>query len=431
MSRLNARALRRALKVKNIHNYYFVDISGSEKPELIRARGRKPLQEYIRSIALPLNAPCAEPLTLPTPLATSLPRPVKNGLYARPLSRPDNPDLFVREITDKMYVPNSMHLRRRQQLRKSISQETINIGRTFMNHITTVWGDRTLRSLELDEVMNYLFSVNRSGSWKNTYICALNEIYREGQFMGCKLVKPHFPKITREQKKADIFTESELETFFQPDNFSHDFYLFFLTSLSGGLRLGEARGLKVKQIIFEKKAVIIDGFMKDDNKTRTNYNKKGSPEHPKLRVIPYPDVTMALLKQHIERNCAKDDDFIFTHKDLPVSKSLGERAFIGALIKAGITWDKETLIRKGYWRDGHIQIKRDLIPDGRKLVPHSLRYTYITRMSRNLDARNLLKLTGHDSTAMVDYYNRRNLEIALSEIPDVDAAISALIPWTI
>ena len=424
MSRVSSKTLRRRKKAKQntvIHNHYYIDANGDQikKPRGTKSKSHQAVEDYVRTLDQAKKEEAAQSNS------------AKKGIYAKPLPRIDNPDLLVREIAEKMYITGSMHLRRRQQLRKSVSKESIAIGGVFMNHIITVWGDRMLRSLELDEVMNYLFSVERSGSWKNAYISALNEIYQEGQFMGCKLLKPHFPKIGREQNKADIFTEAELGLFFRQDNFPHDFFLFFLTSLSGGLRLGETRALKVRQLIFEKNAIIIDGFLKDDNVTRTTYNKRGSPEHPKLRVVPYPNLTMSLLKQHIERVCAKEDDYIFVHNKRPISKSLAERAFITALMNAGLTWDKETLIKKGYWRCGHVQIKRDLIPDGRKLIPHSLRYTYITRMSRSLDAHNLLKLTGHDSTAMVDYYNRTNLEMALAEIPNVDTAINTLLPRAI
>lgn len=117
--------------------------------------------------------------------------------------------------------------------------------------------------------MNYLFSVNRSASWKNQYISALNEIYQEGQFWGCKVYKPNFPSIDKTPNKADIFKQGELERLFKRSNFSHDFFfLFFLCTLSGGLRLGETRALRAKQIVFERKAIIIDGFLK--KKRRAN-----------------------------------------------------------------------------------------------------------------------------------------------------------------
>jgi integrase len=107
---------------------------------------------------------------------------------------------------------------------------------------------------------------------------------------------------------------------------------------------------------------------------------------------------------------------------------MAENAFALALIKSGIAWSKEELIERGWWERGHIKEKHNLIPDGRRLIPHSLRYTYVTRMRQELDADTLKKLTGHESVGMVDYYNKTNLEMALAAIPRADTATKALLP---
>jgi hypothetical protein len=52
-------------------------------------------------------------------------------------------------------------------------------------------------------------------------------------------------------------------------------------------------------------------------------------------------------------------------------------------------------------------------------------------MSLDVDAHSLAKVTGHDSTAQIDYYNRKNLEMALAAIPHVDAATKTLLPKAI
>jgi integrase len=422
MEKLVYHTFRKPKKLKSgkkVHRwyYYWIDENGKQiqKSCGVNVKNRNAADDYIRTLAPPEKS------------VTNIPNGQKN-IYSKPGKAHNNNDLSVSEIAEKMFLPGSQHIQRRKQLKKSISSEVVTAGRRYMKHIIQVWGGRMLRSLELNEIMNYLFFVERSGSWKNAYISALNEIYQEGQFLGCKIFKPDFPSIGRDSNKADIFTEKELELFFNKNNFTHDFFLFFLCTLSGGLRLGEIRGLRVKQIIFDIKAVIVDGFLKEDNKTRTVYNKRGTPEHPKLRVIPYPDLPLELLKQHITQNALSGDDYIFSYSGQPISKSMAERAFTVALINAGLTWNKQTLKEKGYWRNGHIQVKRDLTPNGRRLIPHSLRYTYITRMSRYLDALDLLKLTGHESKEMVDYYNRTNLEIALASIPKASIATSALLP---
>jgi integrase len=287
-----------------------------------------------------------------------------------------------------------------------------------------------LVSLELDEVMNYLFSVERSASWKNQYTAALNEIYQEGQFLGCKVYKPNFPSIGKIPNKADILTLAEIEQLFKRENFRYDFFLFFLCALSAGLRAGEVRALRAKQIVFEKNAIIVDGFIKKSG-LRTIYNKCGSPEHPKLRVVPLPDLTLNLLDEHIRQNIVAPDDYVFTYSGRPISESMAKTNFILGLINAGIAFDRKTLMERGDWKGGHIHKTKNLIPDGRRIVIRSLRYTYVTLMSRHMDKHNLLKLTGHTTGTMVDYYNRTNLEMALAAVPDAFAATSALLPHSI
>ena len=188
--------------------------------------------------------------------------------------------------------------------------------------------------------------------------------------------------------------------------------------------------MRVKQIIFEKKALIVDGFMKKNDK-RTVYNKCGSPEHPKLRVVLLPEITLALLEKHIAQNGLGAEDFVFTYNNRPVSLSMGKTNFILALIKAGIAYDRKTLVENGSMKGGHIHKTAKLIPDGRRIIPHSLRYTYVTLMSRHMDAKNLLKLTGHNSVQMVDYYNRTSLEMALASIPDAETSTNQLLPQSI
>jgi hypothetical protein len=276
--------------------YYWIDETGKQYQKSCGkgVESRKEAEDYIRALPAPPRITAAEP----TPEYNA--RAVKK-LPVAPLK---NPDMLVSEIAEKMFIPGSAHVQRRKQLNKSISTETLTANRVFMNYIISTWGNRMLRSLEMDEIMNYVFSVERFASWKNQYIAAFKEIFQEGQFLGCKVFKPDFPTIGKTENKADIFTQEELEHFFKKENFTHDFYLFFLTSLSGGLRLGEIRGLRAKQIIFDKKAVIVDGYLKG-NGTRTVYNKKGSPEHPKLRVVPYPDLTLNLLSDFVTRVCSR------------------------------------------------------------------------------------------------------------------------------
>jgi integrase len=77
---------------------------------------------------------------------------------------------------------------------------------------------------------------------------------------------------------------------------------------------------------------------------------------------------------------------------------------------------KETRGKYGEGRQRGSQANQKPV-DGRKLVPHSLRYTYVSRMRRELTAAELQPMTGHASVEMVDYYNRKVLDMVLASLP--------------
>ena len=100
---------------------------------------------------------------------------------------------------------------------------------------------------------------------------------------------------------------------------------------------------------------------------------------------------MSTAKYIAEKNLGSDD-YVFQRYDKPIRKWLAEE------------WFKKILLKSG------INIKN------RILTPHSLRYTYITRMRRDVAGETVQKIAGHTSMEMTDYYTR-------AEIPELVAAI--------
>jgi integrase len=319
-----------------------------------------------------------------------------------------------------MYIPGSAHINRRIQLGRAAVIETLNECRRLTKRIIELWGDMPIQDLAVDHVMPYLFNVQKSGSWKNRFLEVLGEIYAEAAWYNCKVTKPAFRRFVSNYKKADIFTTEELDRLFRPENFPDEmFYLFFLLCLSGGLRLGEVRAVRVKQIIFERKVLIVDGFCKM-NGSRTMYNKKGSPDNPRFRIVYLPDLTLDKLAAWVKAGELREDDFCFTQEGKPIRPERAQRVFYKALQKTDMIPYPTQRIRAeskaGAGRNRISQARQKPL-DGRKLVPHSLRYTYVSRMRRELTAAELQPMTGHASVEMVDYYNRKVLDMALAALP--------------
>lgn len=209
--------------------------------------------------------------------------------------------LKIKDIAKNMFLTGSDHVSRREQFGLSVSKETMQISRGYILKIIEQWGEYNIDTLAPKEILQYLFKIERSGSWKNSYLSVFNEIFQEAVWYNCTVAKPNFRSFVRHSKKADIFSTEELDTLLKRENFPNEMmYLFFLLCLS-----------------------------------------------PKSKGT----------------------------KRLPAT-------------------------------------------DGRRLIPHSLRYTYVSRMRRQMSAEDLKNYTGHSSTTMVDYYSRRSLELLLQGLPE-------------
>jgi integrase len=314
--------------------------------------------------------------------------------------------VLVKTVAGTMFFPESDHMKRRVQLGKPLDPGSMEEGRAIMKRIVEQWGEKPIALLKVEDIVKYLFDLKRSGSYKRNLICKVKEMYREAYWYGCDIPAPTFPSFARNPKKGDIFTPEELTKLFNPDLYEDKaLHLYYLCCLSGGLRMGEARALRPQQILFDRKALIVDGFVKGDG-TRTNYNKKGTEEHPKLRIVPLPDITLNLLKEHISGHGIAENDFIFKGQKEP---------------------DKP--ITAYYVHDNlkRIMEKANIEVNGRRLIVHSFRFTYVTFMRRELPAETVMKLVGHTTIGMTEYYNKRLIDETLSGLAGADTAVAKLI----
>jgi integrase len=318
---------------------------------------------------------------------------------------------LIKDIAAAMFIPGGGHVDRMEQLGRVYDITTLLDARRYIKQIIETWGSRPLASIDPIEVTTYLFGINRSGQWKNRYKKIFSELYEEAKWQKLKIPKPHFDSFAVRPEKADVLTTAELKALFAPGNFrlprmedhAEIFYAMFLLCLSGGLRLGEVRAVRRKQIFFDRKALIVDGFCKRDGR-RTTYNKKGSPENPRLRVTILPDFTLGKMAEHIAERGIGDDDFMFSENmGKPITQDRAEYVFEQALIKANIN------------------------TESRKVVCHSLRYTYVTRMRRELPIETVQKMVGHLKPEQTDYYtNRRALDESIAGLIGANTAAENL-----
>lgn len=333
------------------------------------------------------------------------------------------PPLFVEEkitissIGKWMYIPGSSHLERMEKLGKQYTLETLKCKRGLLDIFLAKFGDLELKDLTIPLVIDFLTEDPHSGSWKNNFLTVVGEVYAEAPFMGLPYIPaPQFPKFRRNSIKKDVFTTDELNILFdeslwinlsstkyanhpQFDEGHKAIYLMFLCCIKCGLRIGEAIGARVNQFLFDQGMFVVDGFYRHNQLLRTNYNKCGSEEDKKIRVAPLPEDFSLIIQKYIAENHLSGDDFVFQRYNKPIRKWLAEEWFRRAVASSGIK------------------------TKNRVLTPHSLRYTYITRMRRDVAGETVQKIAGHTSLAMTDHYTRAAIpEMVEAVKPAVEAA---------
>ena len=116
---------------------------------------------------------------------------------------------------------------------------------------------------------------------------------------------------------------------------------------------------------------------------------------------------MKLVLKYIDSHYLTENEFIFQRDDgRPLRQEYLESVFHRVLAKAGID-----------------------ITD-RKLCPHSFRFTYVTRMRRNLDAETVQKMVGHSSVEMTEYYTRAAIPEMVEGLNPARQAVNMLFKET-
>lgn len=300
------------------------------------------------------------------------------------ISQKDN-QFLIKNIAKDMYLPDGDHLKRLEQYGKKLCLKTIKQKRQVIELIVKEYGNVKIDNLDIRRVQQELINDGHSPSWKNQYIETFNAIYDETAWKcDTPVRKPGFRRFIRHSKKADILTEDELDKFLEIRNWDDEkIYLFFKLVSNCGLRMGEARAIKIKQVYRDEHLLLVNGFCKN-NGERTNYNKCGNSEETRIRFVPIPEKTLVLIEKYIKLENLGREDYLFTRDGgtTPLRQEYLEKKFKKAVSKSEIN------------------------PHNRKLVPHSLRYTYVTKMRQVLDIEKVQKIVGHSSPQMTQYYTR-------------------------
>lgn len=315
---------------------------------------------------------------------------------------------LIKDIASAMFVPGSMNYLRREQLGKSIKENTLKIKRMYIRYIIRDFGDMDIRDLTATKLLRHLLLMSdTSASWKNQYITTIEDLYTEAIWSGIEVNPPRFERFVQKSKKADILTLAEIEALFKPENFpDRASFLLLLLTLSAGLRISEARAFTPEQLYLKESAILVNGFLDRHTDKRNSYNKLGSMEDKKWRIALIPPATAQLLQNYIDETGKKGDELLFTHWSC-------KRTYqqFGGIRKCFELPPSENCYHMDYIEDiFHRAVKKAGIDtSGRKITMHSLRYTYVTRMRQLYDGELVRKMVGHAQIEMTDYYTRNEL----------------------
>ena len=322
---------------------------------------------------------------------------------------------LIKDLAASMFVPGSMNFLRREQLGKSIKENTLKIKRMYIRYIIRDFGDMDIRDLTATKLLRHLLLMpDTSASWKNQYITTIEDVYTEAIWNGIEVNPPRFERFVQKSKKADILTLAEIEALFKPENFPDKAsFLLLLLTLSAGLRISEARAFTPEQLYLKESAILVNGFLDRHTDTRNIYNKLGSMEDKKWRITLIPPATAKLLNDYILETGKKGDELLFTHWSC-------KRQYINlnGMRKCFELSPSENPYHMDYIEDiFHRAVKKSgIIIGDRKITMHSLRYTYVTRMRQLYDGELVRKMVGHAQIEMTDYYTRNELSETLHSL---------------
>lgn len=327
----------------------------------------------------------------------------------------------VKVMADAMFTPGSVYLNLKKEQGEEKSEDTIkNIRQYLRLFILKNYGNLKLEQLEPVQIQNDLLAIDRSNSWRNRVISIIDTLFEEAvrnKMLKYKPVIPRFKTIVK--RKKDILSTKDIDILFPEDSSllsrlwdideketdtGFMFGCFFGLMVSTGLRLGEARAINPVQLIVSQNnqivplmthdhittgnavyGIIIDRMF-DSHEQLVMHLKKGTEDDPRWRATLLPSRTVGYLRHWLMIRPRLVPDLLFPFRGKKINPRTAEKRL-------------------------HVGFRNAGIPiDDRVITPHSLRFTYNTRMRRLIPGESLRLMIGHTTEGMTDYYTRLEVE---------------------
>lgn len=326
----------------------------------------------------------------------------------------------VRQVAEFMFLPTSEWARRRARQRdgQELSPHTLYEYNTIVQrYVLPEWGDDQLADLRAPELEDWLYDLDVSNRYRRTIAGTWNMIFRIAERKGILPVAPRLELPSKASRKPDILTTEMLKKVFpkkrgdlrevwknqdsrtEPEEAWLMFAAFFSTMFYGGLRPQEARAVHVDQFHLNLGAILVTRSMDRQNQVQS-YLKMGNQRDPRYRVAILPDRAVEIIQGWLDE--AEPVKFVFT--------------FAGRLLNRDLPVDR---LRKAIGNAG-------ITTEGKRFIPYSGRYTFVTLVKPLLDRAALMALTGHVDEAMPERYDVPYLLERAKQLQSVRAQLEGI-----
>jgi len=260
------------------------------------------------------------------------------------------------------------------------SQRTIANYASQIKKIKDYYDGKAMKEITDDEIVDYLFFIREelsySHSSQNIVVSAVKRFIlalTEREFNTFHIPRPiHKKALPKVLDKEEITALLKLNLYIK-----HKCMLYLMYST--GIRCGELISLKVEDLNFERKVIVIN-------------NGKGN----KSRIVSLPNKLKDLLVNYLRK--VRPNIYLFEgQKGGPYSTTSVQKVVKKAVLKAGI--DK-------------------------RVTPHMLRHSFATHLhDSGIDIRNIQTLLGHSSTKTTEIYtkiSKRDISQLKSPLDDLD-----------
>lgn len=353
----------------------------------------------------------------------------ENFAYKKSLGEPTSPQIqqletrvqipTLREFAKDFFDPGKCKWLAWRQASNSLPEERyIERCRHYLvDEILPFWGEYRLDAIRRRDVKPWILTVPGGSAKKNHVMNAFKIVLNqaeEDEWIDRNPVSG-IGRLHGDEHPPSSLEFSEINLLFPFERVamlriwgSFKWAVFFILLIGTGMRQGEARALRWRHVSWKLKALIIESAAKKTRKADPDAMRIGTTKSGKARIVLLSKRTsMALFAYWAFSEHTEPDDLIFpgtyNHK-IPLSGEAVSLHFADALKAVGIQ------------------------ANGRRLVPHSLRHTYVSHLRREMGDWAVQTMVGHSSAAITDIYDDAWVVQSAQALEPARACVSALLP---